>query len=116
MHNIVANMQVKVSIIPPPVQKIPHHFRLTSPFPLPFPQFPVTPARRCECALYLSAFASLKADPTSRIYYDKKIAEGKRHKQAIISLAHKRTTVLYAMPRDRTPYPQHKPQQLKKAT
>ena len=72
--------------------------------------------KRLKRALYLSAFASLKADPTSRIYYDKKIAEGKRHKQALISLAHKRTTVLYAMLRDGTLYqPQHNPQQLKKA-
>lgn len=31
--------------------------------------------------LFLSAFASLKADPASRIYYDRKCAEGKRHNQ-----------------------------------
>lgn len=31
--------------------------------------------------LFLSAFASLKADPTSRVYYDRKCAEGKRHNQ-----------------------------------
>ena len=71
--------------------------------------------KRLKRALYLSAFASIKAaDPTSRIYYDKKRAEGKRGKQALISLAHKRTTVLYAMLRDGTLYqPQHK--HLKKA-
>ena len=72
--------------------------------------------KRLKRALHLSAFASIKSDPTSRIYYDKKRTEKKCHKQALTSLAHKRTTVLYAMLRDGTLYqPQHKPQQLKKA-
>jgi transposase, IS111A/IS1328/IS1533 len=31
--------------------------------------------------LFLSAFASLKADPASRAYYDRKCSEGKRHNQ-----------------------------------
>lgn len=56
-----------------------------------------------KSALFLSAFASL-ADPTSRIYYDRKRAQGKRHNAALICLARRRTDVIYAMLRDRTPY------------
>ena len=51
-------------------------------------------------ALFLSAFASINASPASRAYYDRKRAQGKRHNQAIIALARRRTDVLYAMLRD----------------
>lgn len=50
--------------------------------------------------LFLSAFASLKADQASRAYYDRKCAEGKRHNQAVMALARKRLNVLFAMLRD----------------
>ena len=53
----------------------------------------------------MSAFASL-ADPTSRGYYDRKRAQGKRHNAALICLARRRIDVLYAMLRDRKPYQQ----------
>ncbi len=53
--------------------------------------------------LYLSAFAALK-DPTSRAYYDRKRAQGKRHNQALIALARRRCDVLFAMMRDGTHY------------
>ncbi|SFO37131.1 Transposase IS116/IS110/IS902 family protein [Pseudonocardia ammonioxydans] len=56
-----------------------------------------------KSALFLSAFASL-ADPVSRAYYDRKRAQGKRHNAALICLARRRTDVLFAMLRDRTPY------------
>jgi transposase len=56
-----------------------------------------------KSALFLSAFASL-ADPTSRAYYDKKRAQGKRHNAALICLARRRVDVLFAMLRDRKPY------------
>ena len=56
-----------------------------------------------KSALFLSAFASL-ADPTSRAYYDRKRAEGKRHNAALICLARRRVDVIYAMLRDRKPY------------
>ncbi|AEA29048.1 transposase IS116/IS110/IS902 family protein (plasmid) [Pseudonocardia dioxanivorans CB1190] len=56
-----------------------------------------------KSALFLSAFASL-ADPTSRAYYDRKRAAGKRHNAALICLARRRTDVIYAMLRDRRPY------------
>ena len=58
-----------------------------------------------KSALFLSAFASL-ADPTSRAYYDRKRAQGKRHNAALICLARRRIDVLYAMLRDRKPYRQ----------
>ena len=61
-----------------------------------------------KSALFLSAFASL-ADPTSRAYYDRKRAQGKRHNAALICLARRRTDVLYAMLRDRKPYQQPAP-------
>ena len=53
--------------------------------------------------LFLSAFAALR-DPVSRAYYDRKIAQGKRHNQALIALARRRCDVLYAMLRDGTLY------------
>lgn len=56
-----------------------------------------------KSALFLSAFASL-ADPTSRAYYDRKRAQGKRHNAAIICLARRRVDVLHAMLRTRKPY------------
>lgn len=58
-----------------------------------------------KSALFLSAFASL-ADPTSRAYYDRKRAAGKRHNAALICLARRRVDVLWAMLRDRQPYRQ----------
>lgn len=53
--------------------------------------------------MFLSAFAALR-DPESRGYYDRKIAQGKRHNQALIALARRRSDVLYAMLRDGTLY------------
>ena len=61
-----------------------------------------------KSALFLPAFASL-ADPTSRAYYDRKRAQGKRHNAALICLARRRIDVLYAMLRDRKPYQQPAP-------
>ncbi|MFE7394975.1 IS110 family transposase [Streptomyces sp. NPDC057582] len=49
---------------------------------------------------YLSAMASLRSCPASRTYYDRKRAEGKGHKQALIALARRRVNVLWAMIRD----------------
>lgn len=56
--------------------------------------------KRLKRALFLSAFASIRFDPVSRAYYDRKRAQGKRHNQALIALAHRRLTVLFAMVRD----------------
>jgi len=62
-----------------------------------------------KSALFLSAFASL-GDPTSRAYYDRKRAAGKRHNAALICLARRRVDVLFAMLRDRQPYQHPTPQ------
>ncbi|MDQ1305032.1 MAG: hypothetical protein QG671_861 [Actinomycetota bacterium] len=50
--------------------------------------------------LFLSAFASLR-DPTSRAYYDRQRARGKRDNAALVCLARRRIDVLYALLRDR---------------
>lgn len=60
--------------------------------------------KRLKRALFLSAFASLRSDPVSRVYYDRKRDQGKRHNQAIIALAHRRISVIFAMLRDGTFY------------
>lgn len=72
-----------------------------------------SPSRRgnkvLKRALFLSAFASINASPASRAYYDRKRAAGKRHNQAIIALARRRTDVLYAMLRDGSFYQEPTP-------
>lgn len=55
-------------------------------------------------AFFLSAFAALRADPTSRAYYDRKRAQGKKHNAALICLARRRCDVLHAMLRNNQPY------------
>jgi len=59
-----------------------------------------SPSRRGNKALkrafFLAAFAALK-DPASRTYHDRKIAQGKRHNQALLCLARRRCDVIYAM-------------------
>ena len=60
--------------------------------------------KRLKNALFMAAFTSLRADPTSRAYYDRKRAEGKKHNAALICLARRKTDVLYAMIRDHHPY------------
>jgi len=59
--------------------------------------------RKLKRALFLSAFAALH-DPTSRAYYDRKRAEGKRHNAALICLARRRCDVLHAMLKNKTFY------------
>lgn len=53
---------------------------------------------------YLAAHSSLKNSPASKAYYHRKRSEGKSHKQALIALARRRTNVIWAILRDRTPY------------
>jgi transposase len=54
---------------------------------------------------YQSAFASLRSSaPESRVFYDRKRAEGKRHTQALIALARRRVNVVWAMLRDGTTF------------
>lgn len=59
--------------------------------------------RKLQRGPFLSAFAALH-DPTSRAYYDRKRAEGKRHNAALICLARRRCAVLQAMLRNKTFY------------
>jgi transposase len=63
--------------------------------------------RKLKRAFFLAAFAALR-DPTSRTYYNRKRAEGKKHNAALICLARRRCDVLYAMLRNHTHY--HHPQ------
>jgi len=56
--------------------------------------------RKLKQVFYQAAFASLRASPRCREYYDRKRAEGKRHNQALIALARRRVNVLWAMLRD----------------
>lgn len=53
---------------------------------------------------YLAAMVSIRSDPASATYYRRKRDEGKRHTQAVIALARRRSNVLYAMLRDGTIY------------
>ena len=55
-------------------------------------------------AMYLSAQISVTTNPASRTFYQRKRAEGKTHKQAVLALARRRINVLWAMLRDHTPY------------
>lgn len=64
--------------------------------------------KRLKNALFLSAFAALH-DPDSRVYYDRKRAQGKKHNAPLICLARRHTDVIYAMLRDHTPYQAGKP-------
>ncbi|MGW6961878.1 IS110 family transposase [Streptomyces chartreusis] len=59
--------------------------------------------KQLKRAFFLSAFAPL-ADPVPQAYYDKKIAQGKHHTQALLCLARRRVDVLFAMLRDGTFY------------
>lgn len=52
----------------------------------------------------MSALTSVRYDPNSRRFYDRKRAEGKRHTQAVIALARRRVDVLWALIRDRRLY------------
>ncbi len=60
--------------------------------------------KRLKNALFMAAFTSLRADPASKAYYDRKRAEGKKHNAALICLARRKTDVLFAMIRDHQPY------------
>ncbi|WP_344589357.1 IS110 family transposase, partial [Kitasatospora paracochleata] len=57
--------------------------------------------RRLQRVFYTSALVSIRCDPNSRTFYDRKRAEGKRHVQAVMALARRRVNVLWALVRDR---------------
>lgn len=56
--------------------------------------------RRLLRVFYLSAQIAARFCPTSKAFYDRKRAEGKSHKQAILALARRRLDVLWALIRD----------------
>jgi len=56
--------------------------------------------RRLQRVFYTSALVSIRCDPNSRAFYDRKRAEGKRHVQAVLALARRRVNVLWALIRD----------------
>ncbi|WP_405550796.1 transposase [Streptomyces globisporus] len=61
------------------------------------------PGRCCRDLLrvfYMSATVAARSCPVSRAFYERKRAEGKGHKQAIIALARRRLNVLRALIRD----------------
>ena len=60
--------------------------------------------RRLLRTCYLAAQSAARTDPASRAYYDRKRAEGKHHRQAVLALARRRLNGLWAMLRDHTPY------------
>ncbi|ETA66398.1 IS110 family RNA-guided transposase [Haloechinothrix halophila] len=68
--------------------------------------------RRLMRTCYLAALSSLKNSPASRTFYDRKRAEGKSHKQAVIALARRRINTIWAMLRDRTLYHEPAPTRL----
>ena len=55
--------------------------------------------KRLERAMFPSTFASLRSDPVSQAYYQRKRDQGKRHNQAALTLAHCRLTHLTGPPR-----------------
>ena len=58
---------------------------------------------RLKNALFLSAFAAFRSGE-SKVFYDRKRAEGKRHNAAVICLARRRCDVILAMLRTGTHY------------
>jgi transposase len=60
--------------------------------------------RRLLRTCYLASHIAIRTDTASRIYYDRKRAEGKRHTQAVLALARRRLNVMWAMLRDHKPY------------
>ena len=60
--------------------------------------------RMLNRVFYTSALVSIRCDPQSRAFYDRKRAEGKKHTQAVLALARRRVNVIWAMLRDNRPY------------
>lgn len=53
--------------------------------------------RRLLRVAYLSAQLSVRSCPESKVFYDRKRAEGKRHTQTVLALDRRRSNVLWAM-------------------
>ena len=70
---------------------------------------PVRYHRALRRAMYLAALTAIRCCPQDRAYYQRKRAEGKRHVQAVICLARRRTNVLGALLRDNRTWEPHPP-------
>lgn len=57
-------------------------------------------SRRLLRVFYMSAMVAARCCPVSQAFYERKRAEGKSHRQAIIALARRRLNVLWALIRD----------------
>jgi transposase len=66
--------------------------------------------RGLQRVFYTSALISIRCNPESRRFYDRKRAEGKRHTQAVLALARRRVNVLWALLRDGRCYALEPPQ------
>ncbi|MFD9125415.1 IS110 family transposase [Kitasatospora sp. NPDC059571] len=60
--------------------------------------------RGLQRVFYTSALVSIRWDPNSRAFYDRKRSEGKKHVQAVLALARRRVNVLWALIRDQRCY------------
>ncbi len=61
------------------------------------------PRRYCRRLLrvfYMSAMVAARCCPVPKAFYERKVAEGKGHRQAVIALARRRLNVLWALIRD----------------
>jgi transposase len=65
--------------------------------------------RGLQRVFYTSALISIRCNPESRRFYDRKRGEGKRHTQAVMALARRRVNVLWALLRDGRRYEQAPP-------
>ena len=54
--------------------------------------------------MFPSAFASLRSDPVSQAYYQRKRQQGKRHNQAVLALTHHRIPTPHTMIHNNTLY------------
>ncbi|WP_419929274.1 IS110 family transposase [Candidatus Poriferisocius sp.] len=59
---------------------------------------------RLKNAMFFAAFVAKRHDPAAKAHYEKKRAEGKSHKAAVISVARKRCDIILAMLKTQTPY------------
>ena len=60
--------------------------------------------RMLNRVFYTSALVSIMRPGESRVFYDRKRAEGKKHTQAVLALARRRVNVLWALLRDHRHY------------
>ncbi|MFJ2821209.1 IS110 family transposase [Streptomyces toxytricini] len=65
---------------------------------------PISYHRRLQRVFYTSALVSVRYDPNSRMFYDRKRAEAKKHVQAVLAPARRRVNVIWALIRDRRHY------------